>query len=106
MQEDDIALLRILMAREQLNQSELSGLAGVSQSTISRALKGIPERRGKARARLFIYVRKALAHQSRDAAGMTAVIEAFENIWDGSDVHASAVARVIDAMDGLLPKKD
>jgi hypothetical protein len=106
MQGDEITLLRELMAREQLNQLQMSVLAKVSQATVSRALSGIRKRRGKAHARLFTYVRAVLAEHAEAATGMKAVNRAFENIWDGSEVHASAVARVIDAMDGLLPRKD
>jgi len=106
MQYDDAALLRTFMARDGVNQVQVAKNAGVSQATISRALKGSPERRGKARVRLFTYVRAELARQKHDGQALAEVVRAFEGIWDGSEVHASAVARVIDAMDGLLPKKD
>ena len=104
MQEDDLALLRQLMERRKLSQTQLSKESGVSQATISRALRGLSEqRRGKARAGLFIYVRNESSRHTLKASGIDAVLRAFENIWDRSDAHASAVARVIDAMDGLRP---
>lgn len=106
MQQGQADILRKFMERAQLSQLQLSEQIGVSQSTISRALSGSPERRGKARDKLFNYVRAEMARDQHDAPGMKAVIRAFESIWDGSEVHASAVARVIDAMDGLAPKKD
>lgn len=106
MQQEDAVLLRTFMARDGVNQAQLAIKAGVSQATISRALKGLPERRGKARLRLFTYIRAEVGRQKHDGQALAEVVRAFEGIWDGSEVHASAVARVIGAMDGLLPKKD
>jgi hypothetical protein len=35
--------------------------------------------------------------------GVQRVVTAFERIWDRTDEHAAAVARIIDALDDLRP---
>jgi hypothetical protein len=35
--------------------------------------------------------------------GKDKVVNAFESIWDGSDEHALAIARIIKASEGLRP---
>lgn len=93
------------MKRRGLTQAKLARLANVSQATVSRALRGLPERHGAARHKLFTYARiEPTAAGRSDEQGPERVVEAFGRIWDGSDAHASAVARVIDALDGLRPR--
>lgn len=86
-----------------LTQEKLSGLTGVSQSTISRALRTRPQRQGRARAALFTFVENEWRPSTTSRVGKDRVLHAFDRIWDGSEVHASAVAKVIDALDGLRP---
>jgi len=33
------------------------------------------------------------------------VINAFEKIWDGSEAHAAAVAKIIEALEGMRPSE-
>lgn len=81
------------------SQAMIARRAKVSQAAVSRALHGIPERNGKARAKLFIFMQQALA----DLAPPAAVV-ALREVWDGSEEHALALAALIAASGELWPK--
>ena len=87
--------IRNYMARHGIKQRELAMEAGVSQATVSRALKGKALRHGTARDNLFTYV--GINESDIDTA-RSRVMSAFEGIWDLSEKHADAVARVIKAL--------
>ena len=104
--QDPADLLRAFMARQGLSQARLANAAGVSQPTVSRALARKAERRGVARSKLFNYAgisEWAGDQQERDARER--VIAAFERVWDRSETHADAIARVIEALADLRPRK-
>jgi transcriptional regulator with XRE-family HTH domain len=92
------------MAQNNLSQQELAHKAGVSQSSVSRVLSKTPERRGGARSKLLAY---ASIHQSdircEPGKGTQKVVEAFERIWDGSELQANVVVRIIEALEDLSP---
>ena len=91
------------MTAKRLSQSRLAEEAGVSQSTVCRILQGKGVRNGSARRKLFIYAE--IEEEALDeAAGFDAVAAAFREIWDKSDAHADAIARVISSLSGLVPK--
>jgi transcriptional regulator with XRE-family HTH domain len=105
MQENDSELLAFMTAKA-LNQAQIAKRARVSQATVSRALKGgARKRRGSAYIRLFTYIHKenrraGVAHANKDE-----VLQAFDRIWDASHAYAVAVAKVINALDGLRPSQ-
>ncbi len=104
MQESNAETLRQFMAKAGWSQEKLAKKAGVSQPTVSRALARQAARNSRARHRLFSFI-----HKWRPPArgpGQGIVLQAFERIWDGSEVHANAVARIIDAMQGLKPAEN
>ncbi len=103
MQEEDAAnLVKRALSVGGLTQAQLADGAEVHQSTVSRTLAHPDVRRqGKARARLLAYARNALRGET--AKGRDKVLTAFESVWDGSEEHASAVARVIDALADFRP---
>jgi transcriptional regulator with XRE-family HTH domain len=90
-------LLHEFMDARGLTQVDLAKAAKVSQSTVSRALRGIPDRRGRARKRLFEYAGITTIEASAIDARRR-VLQAFEKMWNGSDTQAAAVAKVIDAL--------
>jgi transcriptional regulator with XRE-family HTH domain len=92
-----------LMQSRHLSQESVAKAAKVSQSTVSRALRGRIERQGRAKAKLFNYIQKELRKEVLSGTGKDKVINAFELIWDGSEEHATAIARIISASAGLLP---
>lgn len=92
------------MRRKHLSQGDVAERAHISQATVSRALRGEVERQSDARTRLFNYIQEELKVEMI-SEGKTKVIEAFESIWDGSEAHATAIANIIKACDGLIPVK-
>ena len=101
--QDPATQLRVFMKKRSLSQSELAKQAGVSQSTVSRSLGRTARRHGEARSALFTYAEIVQTDPRPQAAGKQRVLGAFERIWDGTDVHATAVARVIEAIADLRP---
>jgi hypothetical protein len=92
------------MQREALDQATLAEAAGVSQPTVSRALMGGERvRRGRAYRRLLSFVAARTKMNRSSTAGTKRVTSAFEKIWDGSDVHAAAIAQIIEDLAGLTP---
>jgi hypothetical protein len=89
-----------------LNQTKFANAAGVSQSTVSRALDRPSKHHGAARRKLFTYANINEWIGGEPArGGQEGVLQAFERIWDGSEEHATAVAKVIEALIDLRPKK-
>ena len=95
--------LLALMKREGATQSSLAREADVSQSAVSRAVRGKPLRQGRARERLSVYMRQRGIEVGPSTQGALIVLEAFNQIWDGSEAHAAAMARLIAATEGLAP---
>jgi transcriptional regulator with XRE-family HTH domain len=106
MQEDSLAeRLRLFMQERQLSQKSVAEAANISQSTVSRALQGHVERQGRAKSKLFTYMRNELLNEGLSGTGKEKVVKAFEKIWDRSEEHATAIAKIIRASGGLLPAK-
>jgi len=102
----DSEALKVFMEERHLGQVELASEAGVSQSTVSRALSGIPLKHGRARSKLFTYVQlKDPNQQMPPRKGPQRVMTAFKRIWDGTEDHANAVAKIINALEDLKPAK-
>jgi transcriptional regulator with XRE-family HTH domain len=93
------SVVRAYLDATGLTQTELASRAGVSQPTVSRAARGLQARRGDQAARLFRFIHEG-------PVGPEKVEIAFRSIWDGSEAHAEAVARIIEACEGLVPRLD
>jgi transcriptional regulator with XRE-family HTH domain len=104
MQQETAATVRAFMRERGCGQQELAKNAGVSQATVSRVLTQVSQRAGKGRRRLFKYIESEYWRQS--GSGAADVTNAFQRIWDGTPEHALAVAKVIDALEGLRPLKE
>jgi transcriptional regulator with XRE-family HTH domain len=101
--QQDSARLEAFLRDRSLSEQQMAEMAGVSQSTVSRARHGSPQRHGGARERLFTFLENELNGSATAGSGRDQVLNAFDRIWDGSEVHATAVAKVIQALDGLRP---
>lgn len=86
--------MKSYMVKHRLSQAELAKRAKVSQSTVCRALDGVPLRRGRARDRLF----RLVGIKDPRAKATERVVAAFQKIWDNTDEHARAVVAVINAL--------
>lgn len=94
--------VREYMAQHGIKQRELAIRAKVSQATVSRALSGKILRRGSARTKLFTFV--GISESSGIADPRERVIAVFDKIWNHTEVHADAIARVIDALGEFSPQ--
>lgn len=99
----DNVRIREFIKEKGLDQPSLAAAAQVSQSTVSRALAGSPQRRGRAYRKLLAYIGTASSKQEPSVTGKKRVARAFEKIWDGSDIHAVVVAKIIEDLAGLAP---
>ena len=96
--------LRAFMKEKHLGQAKLAKQLKISQSTVSRAVNGLPIKHGAARSKLFIYAGIIEpTQQVPPKKGPQRVMSAFHRIWDGTEIHADAVAKIIDALDDLRP---
>jgi hypothetical protein len=94
---DDTAEVREFLDKEGCTQDELAKKAGVSQSTVSRALKQTPIRNTRAHRTLMHFIRE-------HAAPPTTVASAVSKVWDGTPEHDAALAALISASSALWPK--
>jgi len=100
--QDASTLLKMIMDVTGLKQEAIAIKAGVSQATVSRMLRVAPKRRSEPQALLCKYIHDEAAVLMAKEKGRE-VMEAFARIWDGTDEHASAVVKIINALDGLRP---
>jgi DNA-binding LacI/PurR family transcriptional regulator len=89
------------MDEHRWSEAQLAAKAGVSQSTVSRALTHQGKRVGGAQRRLFTYAKLITVKESRELRARRRVIAAVERILSQSDQHADAVAKIIDALTKL-----
>src|ERR1700689_1094451 len=102
--QQDSARLEAFMKDRGLSQQKIAAIALVSQATVSRARSRSRQRHGRARERLFTFLENELRRSpAAGGSGRDQVLSAFDRIWDGSEVHAAAVAKVIEALDALRP---
>jgi len=92
--------LAALMEAKQLTQGDVARAAGVSQATVSRVLRRVPQRSGAAYLRLCSYIQ---LEEGPPEWGPENVFAAALRIWDGSARHATALADLIEASGSLWP---
>ena len=85
-----------------LFQEQLSSLAGVSQSAVSRTLERCPQKDGQAFKRLCIYAQEHAAKASANSQGIRpiedeSIASAIWEVWNGTPEHARAIAAMIRA---------
>lgn len=90
------------MAENSLTQAGLAKAAKVNQSTVSRIIRGAPQRNGRALLTICNY-----AGIDVDDAGTSTyepkklIMDTFMKIWDGTDLHAKTVAQIIEALQNV-----
>lgn len=83
-----------------INQAQLASEIGVHQSSVSRACTKIPKRRGPALRKICSYMQNEGFLDTPSPA-----VAALEEIWDGSETHARALAGIILATKDLRPER-
>jgi transcriptional regulator with XRE-family HTH domain len=89
------------MDEHRLTQSDLAMAVKVNQSTISRILQRNPRRRGKALKAICSYAGiedEYKITETATAEPKKLIMDTFMRIWDGTDLHAETVARIIAAL--------
>lgn len=94
--------IEALLRRKGIPQSVLAKYAGVSQPTVSRAMRRIPTRRSQEYARLCRYIHQELNEVALPSAARDALAE----IWDGSPAHAEALTALIKVAGELSRTRD
>lgn len=98
MQNVDIrSTIQAALTREGISQASLARRAGVSQSTVSRAMRRTPAKQSAAHRQLVSYMQNIGPLEPPPA------LDALRQIWDGSEAHAAALARLIFASGELWP---
>ncbi|MFL5914865.1 MAG: winged helix-turn-helix transcriptional regulator [Gaiellaceae bacterium] len=92
-----MAEVHAFLDTEGCTQNELAERAGVSQSTVSRALERTPARNTRAHRKLMHFIRE-------HAAPPVTVASAVSKVWDGTPEHDAALAALISASSALWPK--
>jgi transcriptional regulator with XRE-family HTH domain len=94
--------LRAFMEAHSLTQSEFATAANVNQSTLSRILRRNPQRSGRALKALCNYAGIETENaQTSTTEPKRLIMDTFMKIWDGTDLHAETVARIIDALQNV-----
>lgn len=87
-----------------LSQESIASAVGASQSQVSRVLAGTAKRRSKLFDRVCKYVNIAVPPvASPSKAGEAILQEAVGEVWDGSELHAEAMATVIRSLGAFRP---
>lgn len=89
------------MRLEGLTQTDVAKAAGVSQSAVSRLLHRVPQRSGAAYLRLCSYIRQ---QHVPDEDAPDDVLAAVREVWDGTEVHATALAELVKTSRRLWPE--
>ena len=96
---------RICKARG-ITQSQIAGDLGVSQSQVSRILKGQGLRASRLAEEVCLYVERFKVGVTADAVRRNdELVDALIATWDGSATHARALSSVIRSLCALGPSK-
>lgn len=96
--------LRAKLTADRDNTSEIARKSGVSQPTVSRYRSDMApqKRRSKAFIKLCNYYKMApFAAQKQGEESNQAILDAIGAVWDQTETHAQALAKVILSLKGL-----
>lgn len=101
---EQIEWLRATFQAAHLSQSTLSELTGIHQSQISRILSGQVRRTSKNVISLCKFAENLHNKRKSPKKIPSVLLNALEQTWDGSTIHADAIAKVILSLNGLSVK--
>src|SRR5216684_989204 len=87
--------LRSIRQKDGLSQEKLAQTLGVSQSTVSRRERKPPQRHSDATYQLCSYAESKKAKNERSER--RDVRRSFDEVWNKSDAHATALSKIIEA---------
>lgn len=88
-----------------LTQEQIAEALGASQSQVSRILSGASKRRSRLLNEVCKYVFSVQETQAVRVEDCQELMAAIEEVWDGTPIHARALATVIRSL-GLLQGVD
>lgn len=88
-----------------LTQEQIATALGASQSQVSRILSGASKRRSRLLNAVCKYVFSVQERQAVRVEDCQELMAAIEEVWDGTPIHARALATVIRSL-GLLQGVD
>jgi len=92
---EKLADLRDTRRKKGLSQTAVADSLGISQSTVSRRERKPPQRHSDATYQLCKYAEKVLGKSK--AAEQRATQKSFDEVWNKSDAHATALSKIIEA---------
>lgn len=98
---DSLARLRQMVSDGMLNQIGIQLGSGVHQTQISRILSGQIKRVSKNVVKLCKFEQELHKSQSSHEKINPRIRQAVEAVWDGTELHAEAVAKVILSLKGF-----
>ena len=98
------AQLQAFMRSKGLVQKSLAKKTGTSQASVCRALMTKGGQVGPALTKIFIYSGLSEYLEPGVDDAHERVLQAFDQIWDGTRAHAEWIAKVIGAMANLRPR--
>ena len=87
--------LRDFRQRKGLSQAKVAQGLGISQSTVSRRERKPPQRHSDATNALCNYAEKRIGKIK--ATDRRAVQKSFDEVWNKSGAHATALSKIIEA---------
>lgn len=98
--------LRAFIKELRLNQEDLTAASGVSQAQVSRLIAGKFKKPGMAYNNLCIFVSKAISSKSNnESTNGKIILDAVNEVWDGSVEQADILASVIRSLGPLCAKE-
>lgn len=87
-----------------LRQRDIAEATGLSQSQVSRILRGRRIRSSDSTEAVCIYVRSKLQPiDLEDVQACTPLMSALSKVWNGTNQHAMALSAVIESLGALSP---
>lgn len=100
--ESELQLARASARSLGLRQSDIAAATGLSQSQVSRILRGRRARPSESTEAVCIYVRsKTQPVDLEDVQACTPLMTALANVWNGTSQHAVALSAVIESLGAL-----
>lgn len=98
---DVLARLRQMVLDGEITQQIIQSVSGVHQTQISRILSGQIKRVSKNVVKLCKFEQELHKAQSTHEEINPRVRQAVEEVWDGTELHAEAIAKVIRSLKGF-----
>lgn len=98
--------LRAFIKQLSLSQNELAYFSGLSQAQVSRLISGKFKKPGIAYINLCNFVSKAISTKfNNESANGKVILDAVNEVWDGSLEQADILAKVIRSLGPLCSKE-